>query len=280
MKPLGEASEYIMDVIRGFDFDPSESSRLARMRDLFRKTSFVPETSGQRFELAAQALRDVLRIAFAFEQLCDVLPDADLRRKIHRLVKDSPLPQDDKQNTPGRDAQSELFVAAVCQASGLNPRFDEPDVVVTCEDREYGLAVKRLKSLDRLGEHFKKAVKQIVGAGLPGFVVLDMVLAANPENAALCFAINDARFRQLESNRFRPLIREHLADFMKWKAGHPVRGVIILDHVAGPVDEERHWGLKSWTHFEYLEPHNQRKRREASQFFGKFKSGLPNLARL
>ncbi len=275
MRPLGEAADHVMCVVRGMGFDPSESSRLAQMRNILNK-GFNKETD-PNFEQACEALRDITLIDFAFDRLGHTVPPNVLRKKVQILVKDSCLPQDDPPETPGRDTQSELHVAATCQAAGILISLDEPDVIVEVNGTQYGLAVKRLKSLRQLRRRFCAAVDQIERSGRPGFVVLDMVLAANPENENLGFVVTDEGFCHIQSSRFDPFIKNNLQKFREWRAGREVRGVLVLDHLVGPVDAERKYGLRSWTEFTDLDPHNQRRRKEAMQFFREYQKGLPNL---
>ena len=274
MRGLGDASEYVMQVVRDFGFDPSQSSRLAQMRNLLRR-GFIRETD-RDFHLACEALRDITLLEFIFDQLKGNIPDACLRGKVERVVKDSPLPEDDRKSTPGRNVQAELHVAAVCQAAGLKPRLDEPDVVVESHGQVCGLAVKRFRSLKRLREHFTKATRQIENAGIPGFVVLDMVLAANPENQRLTAVLTDHEFRRLESGRFDQFLRDRINDFIAWRKGREVRGVILLDHVVCPRDSDRHWELRSWSEFADLDPYNDSRRKEAHRFWKEYRKGLLN----
>jgi len=274
MRALGDAAEYVMQVVRDYGFDPSESSRLAQMRNLLRK-GFIRETDSA-FDLACEALRDIAVLEFAFDQLRARVPQDDLRGKIARLVKDSALPQADQSSTPGRDAQAELHVAAVCQAAGLNPMFKEPDVVAQMDGQPYGLAVKRLKSLSQLEKRFREAAHQIRHSRAPGFVVLDMVLAANPENERLSFVVSDADFFRMESARFDGFLKRNQGRFRTWREGWEVRGVIVHDHVVCPVDRNRKWGLRSWTVFTDLDPFNDGRRKEAHRFWERYSAGFPN----
>ncbi len=275
MCPLDQAAHDVMQVVRDMGFDVSESSRLAQMRDLLNK-GFIKETDPE-FERACEAYRDITLLKFAFDRLGTVADAAVLRGKVARLVKDSVLPQDDLADTPGRDTQSELYVAAVCQAAGILISLEEPDVVVEVDGIRYGLAVKRLKSLRQLEKRSRSAIRQIERSKLPGFVVLDMALAANPENEKLGFVVTDEGFYHLQSSRFDSFMRANSRRFQEWRSGREVRGVLVLDHVMGPMDAERNWGLRSWTTFTDLDPCNQCRRREAMRFWQAYSTGVQNL---
>jgi hypothetical protein len=59
------------------------------------------------------------------------------RAGVKKLLQDAALPQDNNSNTPGRDTQFELYVAAICLRAGLLPVFyDEPDIVCVVEGAE------------------------------------------------------------------------------------------------------------------------------------------------
>jgi len=113
---------------------------------LFRERGFISEADAD-FEHACEALRDFLPLAYTFDQLMPAVPADELRPRARALVKDNVLPTAGSQDTPGRDVQSELYFAAVCQAAGLQPALAEPDIDVRQGGQRYGLAVKRLKRL-------------------------------------------------------------------------------------------------------------------------------------
>ena len=88
------------------------------------------------------------------------------------------LPNEDRSHSKGRDAQFELFVAAVCQNAGLHPvAREEPDVTCHIEGIKFGIAAKRIKSVTNLKKHVRKAAQQIEGAGFPGMIALDTNVA-------------------------------------------------------------------------------------------------------
>ena len=53
-----------------------------------------------------------------------------------KLVQDAALPQGSKPQTPGRDAQFELYLAAICLRAGMVPvAYAEPDLTCSIDGR-------------------------------------------------------------------------------------------------------------------------------------------------
>jgi hypothetical protein len=148
---------------------------------LSRSSLIAP--SDPEFELALEAERDMQLLGFVFEQPnpCSALPT--FISLVRRMLEDSGLPQDSGAETPGRDAQFELFVAAVCQSAGLEPvGYEEPDVICSLDGVRYAIAAKRVKSLGSLDKRVKKAAEQIQRASLPGIIAVETCVLLNRNN--------------------------------------------------------------------------------------------------
>ncbi len=277
MRGLGEAAAYVWKKFNDLGLHPSPSSRLGMMFSLFEKRDFIPEGDSD-FELACEALRDITLLEFAFDQLAEPhLLDSAIE-KLRLLLKDSALPQDDDDNTPGRDTQAEIYVASICQAAGLSPKFLEPDVVVVLNDKEYGIAVKRLKSLASLEKRFHGACKQIQKAGKPGFIVLDMMMVFNPENRRVWATTSDAHVASAHSLACEKFVGDYFDRFRKWQDGREVRGVLILDHLVRRFidqDDTPRWQLNGFAYSVNMSPHNERRRREGDAFWRAYERGIP-----
>ncbi len=277
MRGLGEAAAYVREKFNDFELHPNPSSRLGMMFSLFEKSDFIPEVSPE-FELACEALCDITLLEFAFDQLTEThLLDSALE-KLRLLLKDSPLPQDDGENTKGRDTQAEIYVASICQAAGLSPKFMEPDVVAVLNDKEYGIAVKRLKSLASLEEQFRRACKQIQKVGKSGFIVLDMMMVFNPENRRIWATVSDGQVASAHSLAREKFVGDYFDKFRKWQDGREVRGVLMLDHLVRRfIDQDGvlRWQLNGFTYFVNMSPHNDRRRREGDAFWRAYERGIP-----
>ena len=115
------------------------------------------------FEAALEGERDLQVLAFVFDCAAK-MPNRrhEFCRLIRNALKDSLLPNEDRGQSKGRDAQFELFVAAVCQNAGLHPvKPEEPDVTCHIEGIKFGIAAKRIKNISNLEQHVRKAAVQI-----------------------------------------------------------------------------------------------------------------------
>lgn len=274
-RTLREAATYVYETVESLGFDATRSSRLARMKRVFKKKGFIKETDPE-FGLACEALRDIAILEFSFDQLVPVLSPEVLQSKVALIVKDGIFPQDSPR-TPGRDTQTELYVAAVCQAAGLSPVFAEPDVVVSTASGRYGLAVKRVKNMKQLEKRFRDAASQIQRSGMIGFIVLDLMLAFNPDNERLETIWPDGAFSQVYGGGIDAFIRVTFDKFKVWQEGRTIRGVIIHDHLVRKCDPVN-WELASTTKFVSLDHHNQARYRAGDRFWKTYCQGIPNPA--
>ncbi len=107
--------------------------------------------------------------------------------QLRKAVCDSENPGDSKAETPGRNAQFELFLASQFAARGAQVKFEEPDLVVQIDSLFFGIAAKRLKSPAKLKVRLKEGVGQCVDAGgrgaiTHGIVALDVSHVSNPDS--------------------------------------------------------------------------------------------------
>jgi hypothetical protein len=92
--------------------------------------------------------------------------------KLALRLRDSTTPAD-KSSTP-RDLQFELLVAAVFAMGGVPTRPAEPDLRIMVEEREWGVAVKRVRSEAKLATRTTHARRQIEAQGLQGLIVVNV----------------------------------------------------------------------------------------------------------
>jgi hypothetical protein len=110
------------------------------------------------------------------EGLIDHLSDQDLRD----LISGSMDPATDAPSARGRDKQFELFVAAILLRSGLPVALTEPDVLFQFGDAIRSVAAKRLISRRNADRNIKKAADQILSAGHPGYIFVDITRLLDP----------------------------------------------------------------------------------------------------
>jgi hypothetical protein len=135
------------------------------------------------FEIAIEAERDMQLLGFVFDQFTLKSPTEAYLNLLKTIVSDSPLPQNDRQHSPGRDAAFEMYVGAVCMSAQFSPvSFEEPDVTCVWQTSKYAIAAKRIKNESKIVRRVRDATDQIARCGLTGIIALDTCLAFNPNN--------------------------------------------------------------------------------------------------
>jgi hypothetical protein len=180
----GENATYIIEQVRKLGLNPHPSSRLMLMHRVLNSGFIQPEDP--RFPTALEAERDLQQLGFVFDQLESHRDNPEFTALVKKALKDSVLPQDNREESVGRNSQFHLYLAAVCQNAGLLPvGYDEPDVSCSIDGRAFGIAAKRIKSMHQIGRHIKKAARQICRANRPGIIALELSLAWNPRNVPI-----------------------------------------------------------------------------------------------
>jgi hypothetical protein len=232
------------------------------------------------FETALEAERDLQVLGFVFDQARAHPTDAEFHRLVGNALKDSLLPQKDRSQSKGRDAQFELFVAAICQNAHMLPvDREEPDVTCHVGGMKFGIAAKRVKNIGNLKERVRKAADQIENARFPGIIALDTDVALNRDNERITTPIPDEQFGPL----YKQAIDRFLDDFhdkiQDWVRGKGVRGIVIHDQqVRFQPDGE--WSLVGMTMRVDTARDNHRRHREFAMFNKQYATGLPNVEHL
>lgn len=108
----------------------------------------------------------------------------DLTAKLNRMMKDSVRPDRISGESPGRDTQFELYLAARFAYAGLTVTLEEPDVRIEDGLLVIGLAAKRPKSFKRLQGRMNEARDQLRKQRnniTHGLVAIEATFLANPE---------------------------------------------------------------------------------------------------
>lgn len=272
-----QAAAYVVEQVRELGLNPNPSSRLMKMHKVLNR-EHVPFDDPDFF-IALEATRDIQHLRFVFDKAHAHCNDPKFRKVVERLLNDSVLPQQDPEKSPGRDAQFELYLAAICQNAGLLPvDYEEPDVTCTVEDTKFGIAAKRLKSRNprQVKKHIREAADQIKKTNLPGIIAIDLSFARNQRNKPIisklqsqwCVMIADAK-----NNHF---FEEHELDIYRWVAGTDVLGVLVFDFTHRLLPDRRWWldGMMCWlptTH------DDEQAKRQYASFYEGFLRGVPHL---
>lgn len=275
-----ENAEFVIEHIKALGFLPNSQSRLMKMHSAMTNPAELIQPDDPEFETALEAERDLQVLGFVFEQ-ADMHPiDAEFQRLMKNALKDSLLPQEDRGQSKGRDAQFEVFVAAVCQNAGMLPLSrEEPDVTCHAGTIKFGIAAKRIKNVTNLEKHVRKAADQIKKAGFPGIIALDTCVALNPNNERITTPIPDEQFGPLYSKAIKRFVDNYHDNFQYWVCEKGARGIVIHDQQVR-FKPNSEWSLVGMTMFVNLVSTNNHRKREFDMFTKQYETGLPNVTHL
>jgi len=273
-RSLSDAANYILGQFERFGIEIPDDSRIKSMYDSVCKkdgsSRGLISEKDQNFDIAREALRDFRQLEFFFEQIANNEQQSNYASILNQIAKDSVLPQDDKQESRGRNTQAEAFIFAVCRKAGMNPLFEEPDVTCQLEDRKYGVSIKRIKNLSKIKTRLSKGMQQIHTSGLPGIISVEVTIAVNPENYSIVTNENEQRVRSWWTEKMRQTTNRELRDFIS----EEVRGIFLHEHC--PVCFEGNYKLRSMT-YGISTCESKERKAEWERLKNAFLSGLPNL---
>ena len=275
-----ENAEFVIERIKALDLSPNSQSRLMKMHSAMTNHTRLIPPDDPRFETALEAERDLQVLGFVFEQAEMHPTGAEFQRLVKNALKDSLLPHEDRSQSKGRDAQFELFVAAICQKAGMLPvAREEPDVTCHVGDIKFGIAAKRIKNLTNLEKRVREAAHQIENARFPGIIVLDTCVALNPHNKRITTPIPDEQFGPLYNKAINRFVKNYYDNFQDWVRRKGVRGIVIHD-LQVRFKPNGEWSLEGMTKFVNPASKNNRRKREFAMFTKQYKTGLPNVTHL
>ena len=249
-------------------------SRFDKMhRALAKPTSIMP--GDREFSIVVEAIRDVRMLEFILEELGH-RTDSKFLRALTRCTQDSALPQDDVNRSRGRDAQCELYVAAVCEKAQLAPSFEEPDIQCHVKDRRLGIAAKRLKADSQFEKRFREGTRQIERSGIPGYIAIDITLAFHPANTPIV-DVSDKKVTLAFELARSAFVDEYYKRMKVWLRGRDVRGLVLLDHLF-IFRSPSHWELSTFTFFVNFSPDNDGRTTEFETFQRAYMRGLSSPA--
>lgn len=241
-----EAAAYVMAEFREMGLEPP--SRVVEMHRVLSRGD-VPFDDPD-FSTARESLRDLHQLVFIFEQLYIHRDNPRFRNVVKHLLNDSVLPQHDR-DSPGRDYQFHLYLAAICQNAGLMPvDYEEPDVTCFVDGTKFGIAAKRLKSTKtrQLENNVRKGADQLRRQGLPGIIALELSLSRNQSNQPIISQIQSQMHLMIADAKNRQFREKYGAAIRRWVAGAGVRAVLVIE-TSFRVRPDRQWwhdGVLSW----------------------------------
>lgn len=272
-----ENASFVIAAVKALGIEQPPEWRLMQMHRVLNKPTGIIEPDNPDFDTALEAERDLQLLGFVFDQSNAHDDHSSFQSLVKRMLIDSVLPQGNLVQSKGRDAQFELFVAAICQSAGLVPiDYEEPDVTCTISGIKFGIAAKRVKNVSNLRNRVKKAAQQIETAQLPGIVALDTCVALNRDNERILTPMPDDQFAQLYKQALTRFLDEYHRKICHWVDGKGVRGVVFHDHQVR-FEPNGQWGLSSMTVWLPTAHDDEQANREFSSFKESYLKGLPNL---
>lgn len=267
-----ENAAYVIDQLRALGFDPNPSSRLIRMRKVWERG---PHSFGTPdFWIALESDRDMVQLGFIFEQLGVHAKHAKFLSVVERVLDDSPLAQDDRKQSRGRDAQFELYLAAICQKARMAPvGYDEPDVTCVVNGIPFCMAAKRIKNVQQAADRIKKAAGQVIKSQRLGVIALDMSIGFNRTNAPVVSPLHNQMLDMINETQANQFIDQHEKLIAKYCLGKGILGIVVFDFRNRVIKEQ--WGqhrFAMWTPIDGNDDEN----RVYQEFYELFCSVMPN----
>ena len=216
-----------------------------RIRRAVLSNNITPELSP---DVLRQGFLETADLVIAVDQLSREPQDPLWKEKLKMAIGGQGLPQQEGEESPARDIQFELTIAAMCRVAGLSVTLAEPDVVVTGMPFRFGVAAKRLKSFGSLEQHIRKARRQIVGAGLDGIIALDISSSVHQENRTI-FETDAHRLTAWTEAAAGRFVDHYSPRIMRWLRERRVFGVAVYCKALVCTREGRYGTARRWSVF-------------------------------
>ena len=269
-----EQAEYVVERLTDFGVRINPSSRIGRMLQILRRPEII-EPDDPVYPIVLESIRDMYQLRLIVDTMDAHRESREFRVAADLLRKDLALPQDERKDTPSRNHQFQLYVAARCTNAGLPTRHEEPDVTCDVEGTMFGIAAKRLKTIGALDENVKDAANQIRRAGIPGIMALDLTLAQNPTNRRITSSLESQLYVHLSHRKYNHLFDKNAERIRQLVAGKGVLAVWVFESTLRLM-KDRTWSHDCWS-FWFGTTKNEKEDRLLGQFQAGFLSGEPNL---
>lgn len=226
----------------------SDQNRLSRQCRLIVDSQGIIQKDNPDWRQFVQSLKDLQEYWFIVQILGERLLDAPFLDRFAVSLADPVHPADSAGDTPGRDAQFELFLAAIASRAGLGvdrSRQAGADWILTAPTARWSLEAKRVKKMNRVGDRVRKAARQIVTSGIGGVIALDISMAVNPDCSPLPEFVPDNTIAEAHEARTNALAQEMLPSIMQWIGCANVGFVLLHDFVICPASTTQTAG-NSW----------------------------------
>ena len=154
-----------------------------KIGDLFKSGVFD-------WEQFTEGNRDTAELAFICDTLAERFP-LELKKWLRLILGGTRLPSQDS-DTRSRDKQFELYVASLFAHSGFSISLDEPDVTFEHRAGWFGIAAKRISSLEQIEKRVRQARSQLARNELQGYVALSLDRLVSREGCPQIVSNSDA----------------------------------------------------------------------------------------
>ena len=142
----------------GITFDPG--SRIGTYIRLIRADIDKGTDANGAVDLARAHL-EVSQLAVILEASDRLGPREAYDERVRDLISGHSHPSNEGKHTPARNAQFELYMAALFARAGIPSQLAEPDVVFELGNATLGLAAKRVKSRSAFRERLRDGLRQV-----------------------------------------------------------------------------------------------------------------------
>lgn len=262
-----------------------ETNRIpALCRIVIEKSGQVTDQDDLRYEELRQSNKDIQEMWYIVKVLGEHLTTKSFK---HRFIcaakKDKKLPEKSGQNTEGRDAQFELFIAAVGQHAGFdveNYGESQPDWKMSLDRHTWSVETKRVKSKSKFFRRVNHAKEQIIESTNKGIIFVDISAIGGSKKRRLDSCVSDQQLELERDKRGKALLKNVMRQVKDTIGEAPVGMIIIYDYLIRPEGKKEN-GEKvplmfiGWWWAFHLAKTNTREYRECNTFWDQFGSSLP-----
>ena len=221
--------EFVSTRIAEYGITIKPGSRLAVGANAIASSTVETEYGREdpRLRSAFEALRDYSAFDYILRSPARLALRRGFRQRLETALKDGADPLQHGKQTPGRDTQVELFVAAMLSASGLDVELGTPDIRTRLDGQYVYVEAKRPKSFDGATNALRGAVEQVERTGVPGAVFMDLSLPFSMANEFHTPIIEADPFEQLHIRKMREALRPQFRALEATLADAPIAVVLI-----------------------------------------------------
>lgn len=204
--------------------------------------------SDSEFGDACEILRDSQIYDVILQRPNQFREDPQARQRLEESLEDDLTPHLTK-DTPGRNAQAELFMASGMYRASQHVQFERPreidgqqwpDLRARIAGRYFFVEVKRARSAKKILERVSTGIGQVEATGCPGAVAIDVSFALNPTREVEQRNLPTAEYELRHGREFREQIRPLQDKLLSALRGSRVGGIFFQHHIVRRTGETGH----------------------------------------